>query len=401
MREMTADAARHIAVAAQGFGQKPPAKADRRALAKVLASTQLLQIDSVSVAVRAHYAPIFSRIGPYDRDLLDTATWAHTARKPRMLVEYWAHEAALMPVEDWPLMKWRMRKYENGRYGHAHHVTDRNPRLGEDIRAIIDEVGPSSSADLEKLLGMQRTTKKGPWWDPTDVKVVCEQLFASGRLSVERRVGFARQYELPEKVLPAGLPSSDMSEEDAIRALVAKSARALGIATEPDLRDYYRLKREQTTPAIVDLVESGLLEPVSVRGWGAPAYLHRDVRTPRKSVGAALLCPFDPLIFFRPRTERIFDFRYRIEIYTPEPKRQYGYYVFPFLLDGELRARVDIKADRAANALRVPGAFLEPGHDRKEVVTALRNSLREMASWLGLDDVIVGDRGNLAQFLRS
>lgn len=398
---MTADAARHIAVAAQGFGQKRPAKADRRALAKVLASTQLLQIDSVSVAVRAHYAPIFSRIGPYDRGLLDTATWAHTARKPRMLVEYWAHEAALMPVEDWPLMKWRMRKYEHGRYGHAHRVTARNPTLADDIRAAIAEVGPSSSADLEKMLGMQRTTKKGPWWDPTDVKVVCEQLFASGGLSVDRRVGFTRYYELPDKVLPAELAGSDMSERDAIRALVAKSARALGIATEPDLRDYYRLKREQTTPAIADLVDEGVLEPVKVRGWGAPAYLHRHAKTPRKSVGAALLCPFDPLIFFRPRTERIFDFHYRIEIYTPEPKRQYGYYVFPFLLDGELRARVDIKADRASSALRIPGAFLEPGQDPRVVAPALNNSLREMASWLDLDDVVVGERGDLAQFLRS
>ena len=397
MRQISAAVARRIALAAQGFGARPATA--RRAVDRVVDRTQLLQIDSVSAVVRAHYAPVFSRVGAYDRQLLDDAAWTHTARRPRKLVEYWAHEAAMIPVQDWPLMRWRMERYTHGRWGNARAVSERNPRLGQDILDVVADVGPVSAGDVERHLEMDRPDRKGPWWDRSDTKVVCEQLFASGQLSVDKRVGFTRHYDLVERVLPADALSRKVSEGDAVRELVRKSAVAHGIGTEPDLRDYYRLHRRQTEPAIADLVEEGVLEPVSVTGWDQPAYKHVDARVPRRIEGSALLCPFDPLIFFRPRTERMFDFHYRIEIYTPEHKRVHGYYVFPFLLDGELVARVDLRADRAAGRLDVHGAYIEPGRDDSHVARELATAIRELADWLELEDVNVAERGNLAAAL--
>ena len=366
---------------------------------RVLERIQLLQIDSVSAVVRAHYSPIFSRIGGYDRSLLDDAAWSHSVRRPRALVEYWAHEAALIPVEDWPLMRWRMRKFADGRWGGASRVIERNPRLAKDILDAIGEVGAASTADVERHLEIDRLERKGSWWNRSDTKIICEQLFASGELSVGKRVGFTRHYDLADRVIPPQVRAREVGETDAVRELVRRSAVALGIATEPDLRDYYRLHRSQTEPAIADLVEEGFLEPVEVTGWGHKAYLHVDARSPRRINGAALLCPFDPLIFFRPRTERIFDFHYRIEIYTPEPKRVHGYYVFPFLLDGELVGRVDLRAERGNGRLLVPGAFAEPGHETPRVAAEMAASLRQLADWLELDDIVVGERGNMAELV--
>ncbi|MGB7362156.1 MAG: crosslink repair DNA glycosylase YcaQ family protein [Rhodococcus sp. (in: high G+C Gram-positive bacteria)] len=404
MRELSPAAARRTAVAAQGFARPKARASDRRAVAGVLRSTRLLQIDSVSAAVRAHYAPLFSRIGPYDRQVLDDAAWTDTSKSPRLLVEYWAHEAAFLPVTDWPLMRWRMDRYEHGRYGGAHRVTERNPGLVDEVLDAIRQRGPVTARELEDLLGLRRDGPKGPWWDPTDVKVVCEQLFASGVLSVPRRERFVRLYDLTDRVLPADVVNRRVDEVDAIRTLVEMSASSMGIATASDLRDYYRLSAAQTTPAVADLVDDGALVPVSVHGWNEQAFLHRDTRVPRTTACAALLCPFDPLVFGRPRTERLFDFRYRIEIYTPEAKRTFGYYVFPFLLDDELVGRVDIRVDRAGGVLTVPGAFSEPSVDargrRGDVVDALASSLRQMALWLGVDDVVVGERGDLAPDLR-
>ncbi|MBJ8344987.1 winged helix-turn-helix domain-containing protein [Antrihabitans sp. YC2-6] len=393
--------ARRIALAAQGFADRAPGAAPtRRTLARVLERTQLLQLDSVAAVVRAHYAPVFSRIGSYDRALLDKAVWSHTARSPRSLVEYWAHEAAVIPVDDWPLMRWRMTKYTDGRWGQARRVLDRNPLLAKDIVDAITDIGAATAGEVETHLEIgQAGRRESSWWDLSDTKVICEQLFASGELSVARRVGFARYYDLAERVLPASVLAREVSEQDAVRELVRKSATALGIATEPDLRDYYRLHRSQTEPAIADLVEEGVLVPVQVEGWAHQAYVHAEARRPRSITGAALLCPFDPLIFCRPRTERVFDFRYRIEIYTPEPKRVHGYYVFPFLLDGELVGRVDLRAERGNGVLRVPGAFTEPGHENPRVATELASALRRMADWLELEDVVVGERGDLAPLL--
>ncbi|MBY6362149.1 winged helix-turn-helix domain-containing protein [Rhodococcoides corynebacterioides] len=403
MREIPAATARRIAVAAQGFGRLKPASSGRRAVSSVLATTRLLQIDSVAAAVRAHYAPVFSRVGPYDRSALDRAAWSDTARSPRLMVEYWAHEAAFVPVEDWPLLRWRMDRYVHGRWGGAQRVAERHPRLVDDVLDAIRDGGPATARDLEVALDRRRPGPKGPWWDHSDVKVVCEQLFASGVLTVPRRTNFVRVYDLTERVLPPDVAAQRVGEEDAVRRLVDHSAAAMGIATAADLRDYYRLSAAQTTAALADLVDAGRVVPTTVAGWKDSAYRHVDARRPRAVDTAALLCPFDPLIFGRARTERVFDFHYRIEIYTPEAQRRYGYYVFPFLLNDELVARVDLRVDRAAGLLTVPGTFSEDSVDargrRAEVAAALAGSVRAMAEWLDVD-VAVGDRGDLARDLR-
>ncbi|MEU4340485.1 crosslink repair DNA glycosylase YcaQ family protein [Nocardia sp. NPDC023852] len=399
MRNMSAAAARRTALAAQGFGARRPARVTRRSVLGVLDRTQLLQLDSVSAVVRAHYAPVFSRIGAYDRTLLDQAAWSDGVRRPRALVEYWAHEAALIPVEDWPLMRWRMSQYQHGRWSGMRKVVERNPTLGKDIVDVITEVGAATAGEVERHLELDKPRPKGSWWNLSDTKMICEQLFAAGSLSVAERVGFARHYDLTERVIPADVLARTVSEQDAVRELVRRAAIAHGIGTETDLRDYYRLHRTQTEPAIADLVDAGELIPVAVEGWDKPGFLRAGAPTPRRVEGAALLCPFDPLIFFRARTERIFDFHYRIEIYTPEHKRVHGYYVFPFLLDGELVGRVDLRAERSTGRLRVPGAFAEPGYDTLATAHALTGALREMADWLELDEVVIGDRGNLAPLL--
>jgi uncharacterized protein len=355
----------------------------------------------VSAVVRAHYAPVFSRIGGYDRGLLDDAAWRDTARAPRRLVEYWAHEAALIPIADWPLLRWRMARYRLGRWRVMHEVSARNPTLGRDILSVITEFGPGTAGDIEKHLELDRPRRQGTWWNRSDTKVVCEQLFAAGELSVAKRVGFARHYDLTERVIPADILAREVDEADAVRELVRRSAAAHGIATEADLRDYYRLDRAQVQPAVADLVDAGELEPVTVAGWDKPGYLRAGARVPRRVAGATLLCPFDPLIFFRARTLRMFDFHYRIEIYTPEHKRVHGYYVFPFLLDGSLVARVDLRADRASGRLLVPGVFAEPGSGTLAVAGALKHALRELADWLELDTIEVGARGDLAPLLAA
>jgi uncharacterized protein YcaQ len=360
----------------------------------------VLQLDSVSVAVRAHYAPVFSRLGPYDRDVLDQAAWAHSARSPRLLVEYWAHEAALMAVDDWPLMRWRMRQYRHGRWGT--HIVKANPQLADKIVAAVAEIGPSTAGQIEEHLSTAPRGPRGNWWGSrSDTKWVAEALFASGALTTATRVGFARHYDLAERVLPAEVLAREVSEDDAVRQLTLRAATALGVATEADIRDYFRLAAGQAKPAIAKLVADGELERVDVEGWSNPAYLVAGQTIPRRDRGTALLCPFDPLIFFRPRVERLFGFHYRIEIYTPADKRQYGYYVWPFLLDGELVGRVDLKADRSADALQVVGAFVEDGRPASRVAEALAGELQTMAGWLGLAGVTVGKRGNLAGVLRA
>jgi uncharacterized protein YcaQ len=397
---LSADAARRTAVAAQGFAESKPAGAVTRAhLRRLVSRIQVLQLDSVSVAVRAHYAPIFSRLGPYDREILEKAAWSHSAKSPRLLVEYWAHEAALMAVDDWPLLRWRMREYEHGRWGTE--IVKKNGRLADNVIAAVAELGPSTAGQIEAHLEVERPGRKGPWWDRSDTKWVAEALWSSGVLTTSTRVGFARHYDLSERVLPPEVFTRDVDDAEAVRELLLRAAGALGVATEPDLRDYFRLNPKQSKPAVAALVASGELEEVEVDGWAAPAYLPAGQTVPRRDRGTALLCPFDPLIFFRPRVERLFGFHYRIEIYVPQPKRQFGYYVWPFLLDGRLVGRVDLKAERASGALNVVGAFTEPGQDAGYVASALAGELRSMASWLDLDDVTVGQRGDLAGALRK
>lgn len=323
---------------------------------------QVLQLDSVSVAVRAHYAPVFSRLGPYDRDLLDRVAWG--PRSSRLLAEYWAHEAALMAVEDWPLLRWRMRQYSHGRW--RTHIVKDNPQLVDDVVAAVAALGPSTAGQIEAYLAAEPRPRKGAWWNRSDAKWVAEALFASGVFTTATRVGFARHYDLVERVLPAEVLSREVDDGEALRELTLRAATALGVGTEADIRDYFRLSAAQVKPALAALLAAGEIEPVQVDGWSAPAYLRSGQAVPRSDTGTALLCPFDPLIFFRPRVERLFDFHYRVEIYTPPAKRKFGYYVWPLLLDGRLaalgrpqgrpRGRHAARRRRVRRAGRVQGA---------------------------------------------
>ncbi|MEO6084102.1 MAG: crosslink repair DNA glycosylase YcaQ family protein [Umezawaea sp.] len=397
---MNADTARRTALAAQGFTDPRPATPPgRRHLQRVLSRVQLLQLDSVNVAVRAHYMPLFSRLGSYTPDLVDDAAWSHSTRKPRLLVEYWAHEASLIPVEDWPLLHSGAKR--PGWWTSYRNIADRAPELVDGIMTVVKEQGPIGAGAIERELLGEGTKSTGPWWGRSEVKQLCEYLFGLGELTTGTRKSFERLYDLPERVIPPHILARRVDESEGARQLITRSAAALGVATEPDLRDYYRLAPKTSQRAVAELVESGTLEPVSVTGWTAPAYRHVEAKTPRKTEGRALLCPFDPLIWERARTERLFGFRYRIEIYVPEEKRVHGYYVFPFLLDGNLVARVDLKADRAAGLLRVQGAFAEPGQDTGRVTVELAAELRHMADWLGLDDVVIMPRGDLYPALQA
>ncbi|WP_424190571.1 winged helix-turn-helix domain-containing protein [Actinokineospora sp. G85] len=402
MPTVSAATARRVALAAQGFADpRPSGRPTRKHLQKALSRVQLLQLDSVNVAVRAHYMPLFARLGAYDQDLVDEAAWSHSARRPRLLVEYWAHEASLIPAADWPLFRWRMRRYEQRYARHLAPIRERSPGLVEDVLATVRAQGPIAAGALEAALGGAVPKVKGGWWNRSDVKHVCEYLFGVGELTTGTRRSFQRHYDLPERVLPADVLAQAPDDEECARRLTLRAALAHGIGTEKDLRDYYRLQPAQSKQAVAELVEEGLLEAVAVEGWRAPAYRHPAVRVPREVRGRALLCPFDPLIWERDRALRLFDFHYRIEIYVPEPKRVHGYYVFPFLLDGELVARVDLKADRATGTLRVQGSFAEEGADATRVAGELAEELRLMAAWQGLDRVWVGERGDLATSLRN
>ncbi|MCX6470996.1 MAG: winged helix DNA-binding domain-containing protein [Corynebacteriales bacterium] len=394
--------ARRIALAAQGFADpKPGGAVTRRHLQRVLGRIRFLQMDSVNIAVRAHYMPLFSRLGPYDPALLDRAAAESTARAPRLLAEYWAHEAALIPVEDWPLFRWRMDDYRYGRYGKPAAEPPERTALRAEIARVLAETGPTTGGELEELLGRRRDQpRRGSWWDRSEVKHACEVMLAAGDLSAIRRGNFARHYDLAENIVGPDLASTTIDRDVAIRELVRRSIGALGVATETDLRDYYRLPVVDARRAVTELVDAGELTPVAVAGWDRTAYLDPAARTPRRVEASALLAPFDPLVFFRPRLHRLFDMHYRIEIYVPEPQRVHGYYVFPYLLDEAIPARVDLKTDRSAGVLRVLGAFAEDGVDRDHVATRLAADLRTMAGWLGMDDVTVGRRGDLAPVLR-
>ncbi len=396
MQTISVSTARKTFLAAQGFTDpRPSAVPSRQHLKRVLSRVQLLQLDSVNVAVRAHYMPVFSRLGAYDPALLDAAAWAHSPRRPRLLVETWAHEASLLPIEDWPLIRSGAKR--EGWWRHYGPLIEKSPGLVDEILSVVKELGPIGAGGIERAVAAD-AQRRGPgsWWERSEVKRVCEYLFGIGLLTTGTRRSFERLYDLTERVVPPEILAVSVSPEEGARALIERSARALGVATETDLRDYYRLGPAPARQAVAELVESGTLEPVAVRGWKPVAYRHTAARTPRSVAGRALLCPFDPLIWERSRTERLFGFHYRIEIYVPEPKRVYGYYVFPFLLDGELVARVDLKSDRAAGLLRVQGAFAEEGVDVARVLPELAAELRHMAEWLGLSAVTVGARGDLA-----
>ncbi len=392
MDKLSLSAARRIAIAAQGLSEpRPQGAVDRRHLRRTLGRIGLLQIDSVNVLARAHYLPLFSRLGPYAPTLLETAAWG----KPRSLFEYWAHEASLLPHETWPLLRWRMERANRleGIYGGlARYMADRRG-YAEQILARIAADGPLVASDIEGTRG------GGGWWGWSEAKHALEWLFWAGHITTATRRGFERLYDLPERVLPPAIMALPVpTAEDAHRDLLRLSARALGVATASDLRDYFRLDPEDIKPRLPELVETGELIPVAVEGWPKVAYVHAEARRPRRVEARALLAPFDPLVWERARTERLFDFRYRIEIYTPAEKRVHGYYVLPFLLGDTLVARVDLKADRAASTLLVQAAHREP-EAPPETAEALAAELRDMAAWLGLEKITVKRSGELAPAL--
>jgi uncharacterized protein YcaQ len=396
--DLSAAAARRIALRAQGFGApRPSGPVTAARIRRTVEQLGLLQLDSVNVLIRSHYLPLFSRLGSYPRSILDRLA-AHTAGPvDRAFVEYWAHEASLIPVRTHPLLRWRMAEADTTAWGGMRRVAEQQPELLDKIRAVVAERGPVRAADL----GLARPARvPGQMWNWHDGKVALEYLFWSGEVAAARRINFERRYDLTERVLPASVTEQPTpTRADAQRELVRIAARAYGIATEPDLGDYFRLPRGESKLRVAELVEAGDLLPATVRGWRAPAYLWPAAPQPRQSAAHALLSPFDPLIWFRERALRLFGFHYRVEIYTPAAQRVHGYYVLPYLLGDTLVARVDLKSDRARGRLLVQAAWAEPDAGPAVVAPPLAADLAELAAWLELDRVEVVPRGDLAPAL--
>ncbi len=385
--------ARRIALAAQGFAAPRPTTPTRRHLIATIERLAVLQIDSVNVVSRSHYLPLFSRLGAYPRPLLEDLAWG---RKP-VLFEYWGHEASLMPLDLQPLLRWRMEDARAGVgvWGNvAKFLVEHRPFIDEALKVIHDR-GPLSAGEL----GLGERGQSG-WWGWSEAKRATECLFWAGELTTATRRGtFERVYDLPQKVLPKAIWSaSTPSRDEAHRVLLRRAARAMGVATERDLRDYFRMGLAEARRGVAELVEAGELIPVEVGGWNQPAYLAPDARRPRAIKANALLSPFDNLIWFRERAERLFDVRIRLEIYTPAHKRTYGYYVLPFLQGEAITARVDLKADRQTGVLRVLSAHREPAANAA-TAPALAAQLRLMAVWLNLASVAVAPSGDLAPSL--
>jgi uncharacterized protein YcaQ len=386
--------ARRIALAAQGFLDPPHATPTMATFARTVRRTGVLQVDSVNVLQRAHYMPLFSRMGAYDTELL---TRASSGREQRRLVEYWAHVQAYMPVELWPVLQHRMDQYrpQRGKWW-TEGVTD---ELAASLLAEIRDRGASTARDLDD--GLPRA-KKHWGWNWSEAKQTLDYLFVVGDVAIAgRNSQFEVRYDLPERVLPSKVLAQPVPEPaEAHRTLIRRAALSHGVGTEPDLRDYYRMKPAESKPAVTSLVEDGELIRVAVEGWRRPAYLHRDARIPRRVRARALLSPFDPLVWERARAEDLFGFRYRIEIYVPEHLREHGYYVLPFLLGERIVGRVDLKADRNDRVLHVRAAYAED-HAPPETAAELAVELERLAGWLDLDAIAVASRGDLSAALRS
>jgi uncharacterized protein YcaQ len=379
---LSSSEARRLALASQGFADpRPTPPPDGWGLRRVFKRVCLIQIDSVNVLRRAHYLPAFSRLGAYDTRLLDRLSH----RAPRRLFEYWGHEASLIPVELQPLLRWRMERAADEAWGGMRRVQRDQPDLVADVLEQVADRGPIAASGLDH----DRPRRTGPWWDWSDAKRAIEWLFWSGQVTSARRRNFERLYDLPERVLPAEVLAAPTPQvEDAQRELVRIAARALGVAAERDLRDYFRLPTSETKLRIAELVEAGDLLPVDVEGWGRTGgYLAAGARVPRRVHAAALIGPFDSLLWERSRLRRLFGFEYRLEIYVPAPRRRHGYYVLPFLLGDRLVARVDLKSDRAAAVLRVNSVHLEP-EAPPDTRAALDGELASMAEWLGFEEAV-------------
>jgi uncharacterized protein YcaQ len=406
--DLSANEARRLAVAAQGFGRpRPTRRVDARHLRRAIDDVGLLQLDSVNVFCRSHYMPIFSRLGPYPRQALDRLAWHESPdgkggrAGQRDLIEYWGHEASLLPVALQPLLRWRMARADALAWKGVARVAAEQPELVEFVLEMVRQRGPIRASDLA---AKGRRREPGEMWSWSEEKTALEYLFFAGRVCAARRVNFERLYDLPERVLPPRvLEAPTPSQEEAQRQLILIAAKRLGVATEADLGDYFRLPRAESKARVAELAEDGGLVTARVEGWRQPAYLstERPAGLRRVATARALLSPFDSLVWARERTERLFDFRYRIEIYVPAPKRVYGYYVLPFLLGDRLVARVDLKSDRQAGVLRVRGAFAEPQVDTALVAKELADELRLLSDWLGLGGVSVARKGDLAAPLRG
>jgi uncharacterized protein YcaQ len=383
-------AARRIALGAQGFGGKRPGTVGTRQLNLGIQRLGLLQLDSVNVYERSHYQPLFARLGPYDKTLLDKLTFAR--RGP--YVEYWAHEAAVIPVGDWPLFRFRMQYWRDWMDTNMPDWFEAHATTLDRLRAELAANGPMPASAFER----EAERARGPWWDWDEVKRGLERMFRVGELVSAGRTGFERTYALPEQILPPEIIARDVPIDEAKYQLMKRAAVAHGIGTLNDFADYFRIKQTQAKDALQRLVDEGEVRPVTVPGWGKQAYLHRDATVPRKIETAALLSPFDPVVWERDRALRMFGFHYRIEIYTPAPKRIFGYYTLPVLVDDELVGRIDLKNDRQAKVLRVQSAWREEGAPAG-IAERIVPVLREIAEWQGCETIAVVDRGDLAREL--
>jgi hypothetical protein len=391
MRRVTIEQARRYALAAQGFNDlHPSGRVDVRHFRRVVGRIGVVQLDSVNVFSRTHYMPFFSRLGSYDRNALDGWLWGSGE-----LFEYWGHMASLLPTVDHRLFRWRMER--GWVWSSAEQLLADQPGYLDSVLDQVRRNGPLQTSDLDDP-GQRNGSGM---WNWSNGKVALEMLFVQGRVAAAARPNFIRMYDVPERVIPVEyLEAPAPDQPEAQGELLERSASALGVATADDLADYYRIRMPQARPLIDGLAAQGRLIEVEVPGWGRPAYLHPEASLPRRVEGrATLLSPFDNLIWYRDRVERLWDFHYRIEIYVPEPKRVHGYYVLPFLLDGDLVARVDLKLDRKASALLVKGAFAEPDTDIVRVGRELREELERTATWLGVNDLVVSPNGDLAPTL--
>lgn len=377
--------ARRLALGAQGFADATPKIApDVRHFRRVLSRVGVVQLDSVNVISRAHYMPFFSRLGPYDRDSLDRWLW-----QSGEVFEYWVHEASLTTIDRWPHVAHRMRRSHP--WKSIEEIITEQPEFVERVLAEVRDSGPLRVGELSD--GGART---GPWWGYGRGKLALEWLFVRGEITIADRPNFTRLYDLTERVIPASVRIQEVEELEGMRRLLRDAVRHHGIGTVADLADYYRIKPTPARPILADLAAAGEIVEVTVDGWPGPVYMDPELTMPRSITGAALLAPFDPVVWFRDRAERLFDFHYRIEIYVPRERRVYGYYVLPFLLDGELVGRVDLKADRSAGTLLVQGAFVEPGFDPVRVGRELASQLESMAQWQGMDSIEIRPNGDLA-----
>lgn len=390
--------ARRLALAAQGFSSRqPPATIKTAHVTQLIERLGVLQIDSVNALVRSHYLPLFSRLGNYSRTLLDQAAWSQG--RQRKLFEYWGHEASLLPIELYPLMRWRMRRAAQGD-GIYQHLAKFGREQTATIARVLQTVREQGALGAGSI--STRQDRAGPWWDWSAEKHALEWLFAAGEVTVAGRRGFERLYDLPERVLPSAvIEHPDIGEADAQRGLLLRAVKALGVGTEKDVRDYFRQDPAPAKRGLAELVEEGAVQVVQVQGWKQPGYALAGAAVPRKVIASALLSPFDSLIWERARTERLFDFHYRLEIYTPAHKRVYGYYVLPFLHNERIAARIDLRAERAAGRLAVHAVHEEqPGLD-DEGMHALAHQLRQLANWLDLPQLLINCKRASAARLRE